>query len=131
MSLDGFNKTHCDKCNEKVERGEGIYADRGFYHKDPCYKQIKQKYIDDYEWDEHKTSYEIEMVCPHCGYVERDSWELTDDDGDNTCGQCDSEYELSLIHISEPTRLGMISYAVFCLKKKKTQNVNTLSRLIN
>src|SRR5659263_572537 len=27
-------------------------------------------------------------------------------------GQC-----LSLIHISEPTRLGMISYAVFCLKK--------------
>ena len=29
--------------------------------------------------------------------------------------------ELSLIHISEPTRLGMISYAVFCLKKKKIQ----------
>src|SRR5665648_1110275 len=28
-------------------------------------------------------------------------------------------YNLSLIHISEPTRLGMISYAVFCLKKKK------------
>src|SRR5659263_65642 len=25
----------------------------------------------------------------------------------------------NLIHISEPTRLGMISYAVFCLKKKK------------
>src|SRR5450756_261730 len=25
--------------------------------------------------------------------------------------------DLSLIHISEPTRLGMISYAVFCLKK--------------
>src|SRR5450756_61001 len=30
---------------------------------------------------------------------------------------------LSLIHISEPTRLGMISYAVFCLKKKKTKNI--------
>ena len=28
--------------------------------------------------------------------------------------------QLSLIHISEPTRLGMISYAVFCLKKKRT-----------
>eukprot|EP01016_Furgasonia_blochmanni_P049513 TRINITY_DN7522_c0_g1_i5.p1 TRINITY_DN7522_c0_g1~~TRINITY_DN7522_c0_g1_i5.p1 ORF type:complete len:322 (-),score=59.99 TRINITY_DN7522_c0_g1_i5:21-986(-) len=28
-------------------------------------------------------------------------------------------FKLSLIHISEPTRLGMISYAVFCLKKKK------------
>ena len=30
-------------------------------------------------------------------------------------------FDLSLIHISEPTRLGMISYAVFCLKKKKTK----------
>src|SRR5450756_2753394 len=30
--------------------------------------------------------------------------------------------DLSLIHISEPTRLGMISYAVFCLKKKKQEN---------
>eukprot|EP00658_Telonema_sp_P-2_P076512 TRINITY_DN6710_c0_g1_i2.p1 TRINITY_DN6710_c0_g1~~TRINITY_DN6710_c0_g1_i2.p1 ORF type:complete len:111 (-),score=25.20 TRINITY_DN6710_c0_g1_i2:100-432(-) len=28
---------------------------------------------------------------------------------------------LSLIHISEPTRLLSISYAVFCLKKKKTR----------
>ena len=28
------------------------------------------------------------------------------------------EYWLSLIHISEPTRLLSISYAVFCLKKK-------------
>src|SRR5665648_1094131 len=27
-------------------------------------------------------------------------------------------HNLSLIHISEPTRLGMISYAVFCLKTK-------------
>ena len=28
-------------------------------------------------------------------------------------------YDLSLIHISEPTRPLYISYAVFCLKKKK------------
>src|SRR5450756_1081882 len=38
------------------------------------------------------------------------------------CVLCDffQRYQhLSLIHISEPTRLGMISYAVFCLKKKK------------
>src|SRR5450756_1803598 len=35
-----------------------------------------------------------------------------------------STFLLSLIHISEPTRLGMISYAVFCLKKKnKTKNI--------
>ena len=30
--------------------------------------------------------------------------------------------ELSLIHISEPTRLRRISYAVFCLKKKNTKS---------
>ena len=30
--------------------------------------------------------------------------------------------QLSLIHISEPTRLLSISYAVFCLKKKKNTN---------
>src|SRR5450756_2797818 len=38
------------------------------------------------------------------------------------CGQMELfkfVHFLSLIHISEPTRLGMISYAVFCLKKKK------------
>src|SRR5678815_2560040 len=31
---------------------------------------------------------------------------------------CGRVYHLSLIHISEPTRLLSISYAVFCLKKK-------------
>src|SRR5659263_704901 len=34
------------------------------------------------------------------------------------------DFPLSLIHISEPTRLGMISYAVFCLKKKKIQTTD-------
>src|SRR5450759_5794340 len=34
-------------------------------------------------------------------------------------GSAPAPPDLSLIHISEPTRLGMISYAVFCLKKKK------------
>ena len=55
--------------------------------------------------------------------------------GDNFIGSnclpvdCDNDHsenpedwiapELSLIHISEPTRQAEISYAVFCLKKKK------------
>src|SRR5678816_947056 len=33
----------------------------------------------------------------------------------------ESMLRLSLIHISEPTRLLSISYAVFCLKKKKNK----------
>src|SRR5660398_265254 len=32
-------------------------------------------------------------------------------------------FKLSLIHISEPTRLRRISYAVFCLKKKKKKRI--------
>ena len=34
---------------------------------------------------------------------------------------------LSLIHISEPTRLLSISYAVFCLKKKKKRTKNRIT----
>eukprot|EP00658_Telonema_sp_P-2_P072543 TRINITY_DN61674_c0_g1_i1.p1 TRINITY_DN61674_c0_g1~~TRINITY_DN61674_c0_g1_i1.p1 ORF type:complete len:152 (+),score=38.05 TRINITY_DN61674_c0_g1_i1:249-704(+) len=37
---------------------------------------------------------------------------------------------LSLIHISEPTRLLSISYAVFCLKKKNNNNPNVTSYVI-
>ena len=35
--------------------------------------------------------------------------------------------QLSLFHISEPTRLLSISYAVFCLKKKRTVSRRFLS----
>src|SRR5450756_2723645 len=37
-------------------------------------------------------------------------------------GDAEDVLDLSLIHISEPTRLGMISYAVFCLKNKNEHN---------
>src|SRR5660398_297388 len=37
-------------------------------------------------------------------------------------------YYLSLIHISEPTRLRRISYAVFCLKKKKNKKTRTYEK---
>ncbi len=36
-------------------------------------------------------------------------------------------FALSPIHIPEPTRLGMISYAVFCVKKKKNHAPLSLS----
>src|SRR5665648_38508 len=51
----------------------------------------------------------IDMTKPTAGCLH--DYAATPDDMKNL--------ELSLIHISEPTRLGMISYAVFCLKKKK------------
>uniref|UniRef100_UPI001C3DC31C hypothetical protein n=1 Tax=Enterobacter cancerogenus TaxID=69218 RepID=UPI001C3DC31C len=39
--------------------------------------------------------------------------------------QYDAGHALSLIHISEPTKLGLISYAGFFLKKKKKKKTNT------
>src|SRR5665648_331674 len=42
----------------------------------------------------------------------------------NTSKKAGSVLSESCLHISEPTRLGMISYAVFCLKKKKTKKNN-------
>ena len=44
---------------------------------------------------------------------------------DGAGGNDTVSYTLSLIHISEPTRLLSISYAVFCLKKKKKKNTLT------
>src|SRR5450756_609865 len=50
--------------------------------------------------------------CAKCG------GEITSPFGiESRCSRCGTDLHLSLIHISEPTRLGMISYAVFCLKK--------------
>ena len=43
-------------------------------------------------------------------------------DTELTCIQAYDVWKLSLIHISEPTRQAEISYAVFCLKKKKKRN---------
>src|SRR5450756_1077858 len=44
--------------------------------------------------------------------------------------RCDANISiLSLIHISEPTRLGMISYAVFCLKKKTKETAAKTAKL--
>src|SRR5450756_1714356 len=52
----------------------------------------------------------------HCPYKGDASYFSIKADG-KTLENAIWTYELSLIHISEPTRLGMISYAVFCLKK--------------
>ena len=62
-------------------------------------EQIKYAYINgtEYYLDKHKENLYDFYVYQECG----------------------TPVDLSLIHISEPTRLGMISYAVFCLKKKK------------
>lgn len=32
--------------------------------------------------------YEINLICPYCGYENKDSWELSDEDEEHECGRC-------------------------------------------
>src|SRR5678816_2785170 len=50
---------------------------------------------------------------------EKNCYNYDNFDGIKDNPDIDAVYVLSLIHIYEPTRLLSISYAVFCLKKKK------------
>ena len=34
-----------------------------------------------------------EVICPHCGYSLRDSWDLQDDHGKLECDECGKEFE--------------------------------------
>ena len=59
------------------------------------------------------------LICDSLGIGNGLDANNYDDEGANTLKHICDECNLSLIHISEPTRPRLISYAVFCLKKKK------------
>src|SRR5660398_257762 len=66
------------------------------------------------------TGQQRRLVSAACGVLEgRDTGTVVCPDADVKIFLTASI--LSLIHISEPTRLRRISYAVFCLKKKKKE----------
>lgn len=87
-----LKKTHCDKCGEIVNKGEGIIAFQGLYHIDTCYKEKREEFVNNYEWDEYKTFNEDHIICPYCGNVDEDSWEYSDDEGEIDCGRCGREF---------------------------------------
>ena len=62
-------------------------------------------------------SEEINIYTQHVKEISKnkDGWNLVWSE------EFEQESNLSLIHISEPTRRTPISYAVFCLKKKKSK----------
>ena len=65
---------------------------------------------------------EVQQVNVDDDSYNSDSY-IFSEDGINK-NEITAEDALSLIHISEPTRRTPISYAVFCLKKKKKQTKN-------
>jgi transcription elongation factor Elf1 len=51
--------------------------------------------------EEIDTRYTRDLVCPYCGHVETDSWEMAaggvdGDVGTTNCGECDREYEYTI-----------------------------------
>lgn len=101
-----FKQTTCDRCHKEVAKGEGIIAEGGFYHQDPCWEEMKQEFIKNFKG--YGTEYTRETVCPYCGYVNRNSWELDGDEGEITCGRCESDFEYERIVTVE-----------YCTSKKK------------
>ena len=57
-----------------------------------------------------RTVKERVKFCTECGNISEEE----------LCRICRDPRRLSLIHISEPTRLQLIPYAVFCLKKVRS-----------
>jgi len=60
------------------------------------------------------THYTSNIICPHCGYEDKDSWEVDFGpglDGDTTvyCGRCEEEFNVS--------RNIEVSYTSFPIKK--------------
>src|SRR5664279_5894424 len=67
-----------------------------------------------------RPSQRLDSSCGPRAHDEHHDTEPKVQTNESTVGQ--AGHALSLIHISEPTRRTPISYAVFCLKKKKTKN---------
>jgi hypothetical protein len=76
----------CDDCGA----GEGLCTYVEGVLCEQCHDARVQKRIETFDGD-HEYTYEA--VCPHCGYVEGDSWEMSE--GVRNCGDCDREYELT------------------------------------
>lgn len=52
---------------------------------------------------EGDTSYTNEVICPYCGHVQSDSWEMRD--GENDCDDCEKTFLLEVIPIVEYTTI--------------------------
>eukprot|EP00658_Telonema_sp_P-2_P004075 TRINITY_DN11527_c0_g1_i5.p1 TRINITY_DN11527_c0_g1~~TRINITY_DN11527_c0_g1_i5.p1 ORF type:complete len:115 (+),score=19.15 TRINITY_DN11527_c0_g1_i5:301-645(+) len=92
-------------------------------HPGNCSSALKQHHLDPSPVCSSLTrAPSHELLCPEFGFRPPSSQVLPQPSGNVS----DPEFalELSLIHISEPTRLLSISYAVFCLKKKKKTHIN-------
>src|SRR5659263_76896 len=82
-----------------------------------CNRPLKMSFEDQlnflvyFHLEEHRSGRHLVQVLKEAHFARQHIEPVGDIEKSSIFG------DLSLIHISEPTRLGMISYAVFCLKK--------------
>ena len=76
----------CDDCGTK----EGLCTYTEGVLCDPCHTVRVDKRIAKFKGN---TSYTSEVICPHCGYQHRDSWEMSE--GEQECPDCERKYEIS------------------------------------
>ncbi len=60
------------------------------------------------DFEPESKHYESGLVCPYCGYEDRDSWELADDDNEHECGRCGAiiayERQVTVEYNSSPVK---------------------------
>ena len=56
-----------------------------------CREDLINKRIAEFKGD---TEFQDGAICPWCGYIQMDSWELSE--GDVECPECERQYELSV-----------------------------------
>lgn len=55
----------------------------------PCRKVLVEFRVQKFKGDTQHTD---EVICPHCGHLYRDSWEL--DEGEQECWECERKFEM-------------------------------------
>src|SRR5660397_7493 len=95
----------------------GILRVREFLMKDSYSFDIDEDGLEE-SYARHAGAYD--RILSRCGL---DFYRVDSDPG--MMGGAQAHEYMTLIHISEPTRLRRISYAVFCLKKKTKKKTNT------
>lgn len=61
------------------------YYSCGQYNRSMGLVGVREVFLD---LDGEEKEYTDNVICPYCGYEEKDSWELADESEDHECEQC-------------------------------------------
>ena len=114
------NAQETEKISKSIIDNDGVYVVPAFTGLGAPYWQAEAKGLITGLTRNTDWKNLVRAVIESVAYQSYDLFDAMKKDG--------SRPNLSLIHISEPTRLRRISYAVFCLKKKKKKKYSKIKR---